>query len=102
MASSPPRIERLSGEHTLLYLVGEITVAFLHAYKSTCVAACAGGGLTVDLSGCSHMDSSGLGLLVTMNRKQKDLGGSLTLKATPAPIQALLDKTQLTSHFQFS
>ncbi len=99
MTLSPPRLERLPDDNTVLHLEGDITVEFLAAYKDSCLLACEGGRVVLDLTGCHHLDSSGLGLLVSMNRKQKAAGGDVAITNVPAHLHQLFEKTRLLDLF---
>lgn len=99
MTLSPPRLERVPDENTVLHLEGDITVDFVAEYKDSCLLACEGGRLVLNLAGCHYLDSSGLGLLVSMNRKQKAAGGDVAITHLPAHLQQLFEKTRLLDMF---
>lgn len=54
--------------------------------------------LTVDLSGVTFIDSSGLRSLVAAHNARADAGGDLILDALSPPVTKLLDITGLADH----
>lgn len=51
--------------------------------------------LTVDLSGVSFIDSTGLGMLVTVLREARDMGGSVVLVNVRPEVERVLSVTGL-------
>ncbi|MBB4265298.1 STAS domain-containing protein [Roseospira visakhapatnamensis] len=58
-----------------------------------------GGGLIVDLSGTTFMDSSGLSVLVSTYNSATEQGIPFVLTTPQAPIRALLNLTRLNELF---
>jgi anti-anti-sigma factor len=79
----------LTGEvdpHTAPRVEGEIRAGLL----SPSVEA-----LTIDLSGVTFMDSSGLRVLISAHRSMRDRDGRLVLRAPSPTVSRLLEITQL-------
>jgi anti-anti-sigma factor len=55
--------------------------------------------ITVDLSGTTEIDASGLGILLFVNTRARERGMTTHLVSVPAPVRALLDLTKLTQIF---
>ena len=55
--------------------------------------------ITVDLSGTSEIDASGLGILLFVNSRAADQGMATHLVRVPKDVMALLDLTKLTQIF---
>lgn len=47
--------------------------------------------LTIDFSGVTFMDSSGVGLILGRSRRMNANGGRLTIQNPPVPIRKMLD-----------
>jgi anti-sigma B factor antagonist len=58
--------------------------------------------VVVDLGGVSFIDSSGLAALVTGLKRQREEGGSLTLRSPQPGVQRVLDITGLSHVFAIS
>lgn len=56
--------------------------------------------ITIDFSGVSEVDSSGIGLLVATNNSLKDEGGTLKAKNVSENIYLLFKVMQLDQHFE--
>ena len=52
--------------------------------------------LTLDFSGVTFMDSSGVGLILGRGRHIRALGGRLTVQNPPAAIRRMLDLARIT------
>ena len=55
----------------------------------------------IDLSGTSEVDASGLGILVLVHKRAKELGVHLTLRKVPTQVRYLLLLTKLDHLFEF-
>jgi anti-anti-sigma factor len=56
--------------------------------------------ITIDFSGVSEMDSSGIGLLIATHNSLKDEGGTLKVKNVSETIYLLFKVMQLDKHFE--
>jgi anti-anti-sigma factor len=55
--------------------------------------------ITVDLSGTTEIDASGLGILLFVNTRAREHGLTTHLVNVPQPVRALLDLTKLSHIF---
>jgi anti-sigma B factor antagonist len=58
--------------------------------------------LTLDLSGVSFMDSTGLRVLLKTSKLLEGTGGKLDLREPSDPVRRLLEVSGLDSHFELS
>jgi anti-anti-sigma regulatory factor len=66
----------------------------VHAERGTAAA--------IDLSLTTEVDASGLGILVLMQKRAKELGVTLVLSRTPVQVRYLLTLTKLDHLFEFA
>ena len=62
----------------------------------------AGKSAAIDLSGTAEVDASGLGILVLVQKRAKELGVHLTLRKVPTQVRYLLLLTKLDHLFEFA
>ena len=88
--------ERVDGE-SILHLSGEIDMATAPAFRDAALRAIAedGPSLTLDLSGVTFMDSTGLHVLVGTYRRVRIHGGTFTMRNIPDIVRKLLRVTGL-------
>jgi anti-anti-sigma regulatory factor len=60
-----------------------------------------GKAAAIDLSGTVEVDASGLGILVLVQKRAKELGVHLTLRKVPTQVRYLLLLTKLDHLFEF-
>ena len=86
-----------------LTLTGEIDLANAENYRAAAEAIIAGCNgdpcFTIDLSGVTFMDSTGLAMLVDIRNVASDAGMELRLDGTPPRVRRLLELTALDDHF---
>ncbi|GAC1684183.1 MAG: hypothetical protein NVS9B3_02280 [Gemmatimonadaceae bacterium] len=68
----------------------------------TVLAARGGGRLTIDLAATAEVDASGLGILVLVQKRAKELGTTLWLAHVPQQVRYLLVLTKLDHLFEFA
>ena len=61
-----------------------------------------GASAAVDLSRTAEVDASGLGILVLVQKRAKELGVTLVLARTPVQVRYLLTLTKLDHLFEFA
>lgn len=78
-------------------LVDSLVVGTRQALKIRVVDAIAAGTTTVilDLATCPWIDSSGLGVLVSIARKLREAGGSLVLEQVNEDLRVLLELSRM-------
>lgn len=92
------------GTGAVLHLRGELDVATAAtAIREVAVAAESSPTVTVDLSGLTFIDSSGLNALVRIRRlSDADAGRAVTLRAPSAAIRKALDITGLMTFLEIA
>lgn len=97
--ATPLQIEsRREGEETaVISLVGEVDVANTAQVREAALGLLSGGikRLIIDLSGTEYMDSAGLGLLIGIQRRLREVGGALGLAGVRAQVKRVFDVTKL-------
>lgn len=90
------RHEYVDGE-SVLHVAGEIDMATAPAFRDAALQAIVDNGpsLTLDLSGVTFMDSTGLHVLVATYRRVRVHAGTFTLRDTPDIVRKLLRVTGL-------
>ena len=63
------------------------------------VAARGDSRITIDLSGTTEIDASGLGILLFLNTRAREHGLTTHLTNVPQPVRALLELTKLSHIF---
>ncbi|GAC1514808.1 MAG: hypothetical protein NVS1B4_03400 [Gemmatimonadaceae bacterium] len=66
------------------------------------LAARGGDRLTIDLAATTEVDASGLGILVLVQKRSKELGTKLRLAHVPQQVRYLLVLTKLDHLFEFT
>lgn len=82
------RIERVEG--VILVLSGELDLAGTDRLLSAAEEVPAGGALSLDLSRLSFMDSSGLKVLINLDRRSRREGWSLEIESPSGQVLRLL------------
>lgn len=97
--STPVRMEsRLEGKETaVLSLAGELDVANVAQVREAALKLLAGDikRLVVDLSSLEYIDSSGLGVLIGLHKRQKESGGTLAIAGARPRVRRVLEITGL-------
>jgi anti-anti-sigma factor len=91
--SPPPPIEAHGRDEARVVVDGELDLATAPALRSSLVEHLDAGmtRITIDLSGCEFMDSTGLSLLVTTHHRLREAGGGLRLEGISKPVRAVLE-----------
>ena len=97
--STPLKIEsRLEGKDAaVLSLAGELDVSNVAQAREAALKLLAGGikRLVVDLSNLEYIDSSGLGMLIGLHKRQKESGGTLAIAGARERVMRVLKITGL-------
>ena len=89
---------RMEGTETgVLSLSGEVDVSNVQRVREAALELLERGAknLVFDLAGTEYMDSSGLGVLVGLLKKVKELGGTLAIAAAQPRVKRLFEVTGL-------
>jgi anti-sigma B factor antagonist len=96
MTIEGPRLDAHVGDDGVLVLVGEIdtyTAPELQEWLAPLAEHC-----TVDLSGVTFIDSSGLRVIVEAHSGRRDQGGSVTLRSPSPSVERLLQIAGVVGH----
>ena len=97
------RISDIDGV-VLVEVDGELIVGNRETFKPTVLERLDVGDrkFVVDFEESSYIDSSGLGALVSLSRKIRELGGALRLAGLNEDLRTLFELTKLDTLFQIS
>ncbi|HRP09064.1 MAG TPA: STAS domain-containing protein, partial [Gemmatimonadales bacterium] len=89
------------GNVTVVVVEGQLIVANRQELKQTIQDALDGGArrFVVDFGPTAYIDSSGLGALVSINKKVRELGGELRLAGLNEDLRSLFELTKLDTLF---
>ncbi len=89
---------------TVVKVAGQLIVANRHELKQLVTDAVEQGArkFVVDFSDTGYIDSSGLGVLVSLSRKLRDEGGDLRLAGLNADLVSLFELTKLDGLFNIT
>ncbi|MDX2206176.1 MAG: STAS domain-containing protein [Gemmatimonadales bacterium] len=89
---------------TTVTVEGQLIVANRQDLKQVVQDALDGGArkLLLDFTPTAYIDSSGLGALVSINKKVREVGGSLRLAGLNEDLRSLFELTKLDSLFAIS
>ena len=90
---TPAVLESIDGSTSLVTITGELDVTTTHELRRHFDAAFEGGRrcVVIDLTGLTHMDSSGLAELISCHQRAASLQGGLALVVGSAPIRRTLE-----------
>ncbi len=94
----------MSGDVTVIDVEGQLIVGNRQALKRTVLDEVEGGKrkFVVDFSNTSYIDSSGLGVLVSLSKKISEQGGELRLAGLNEDLCTLFQLTKLDTLFKIS
>jgi anti-sigma B factor antagonist len=89
---------------TIVAVEGQLIVGNRQELKQKVLQELEGGGrkFLIDFSGTGYIDSSGLGVLVSLSKKIREQGGELRLAALNEDLRTLFELTKLDTLFQIS
>lgn len=92
----------ITREGFTIYFEGQACIDFVQQNKNSLVEEIEKHGkVIVDLGKVEFMDSTGLGLLVILNKKMESTGGELFLRNVPEDVMVLIRTTRLEKRFKF-
>ena len=94
----------MSGDVTVIDVEGQLIVGNRQTLKRTVLDEVEGGKrkFVVDFSSTSYIDSSGLGVLVSLSKKISEQGGELRLAGLNEDLRTLFELTKLDTLFKIS
>lgn len=92
------------GDVTLIEIGGQLIVGNRQLLKQQVLEQLEEGGrkFVVDFSNTDYIDSSGLGVLVTLSKKIREKGGEISLSSLSKDLRTLFELTKLDTLFLFS
>ncbi len=92
------------GDVTVIAVEGQLIVGNRQELKQTVLDALEEGSrkFLIDFSGTGYIDSSGLGVLVSLSKKIREHGGELRLANLNDDLRSLFELTKLDTLFQIS
>lgn len=89
---------------TVFDVEGQLIVGNRQELKQKVLQELEGGGrkFLIDFTGTGYIDSSGLGVLVSLSKKIREQGGELRLAALNDDLRTLFELTKLDTLFQIS
>lgn len=93
-----------AGAMTLVAVGGQLTINNRGEFKERVLARLADGDadFVIDFTEADYIDSSGLGVLVSLSKHIRDMGGRLTLAGLNEDLQRLFTLTRLDSLFDIA
>jgi len=94
--------ERTVGRVTVYDVDGQLIVGNRHELKRMMLEALEGGArrFVIDFSRTGYIDSSGLGVLITLSKEVRAQGGDLRLASLNPDLQRLFELTKLDTLFE--
>ena len=91
------------GDVTLIEIGGQLIVGNRQLLKQQVLEQLEEGGrkFVVDFSNTDYIDSSGLGVLVTLSKKIREKGGEISLSSLSKDLRTLFELTKLDTLFLF-
>jgi len=92
------------GDITLIEVEGQLIVGNRQELKQQVLEQLEGGDLkfVIDFGGTGYIDSSGLGVLVSLSKKIREQGGELRLSSLNDDLRTLFELTKLDTLFRIA
>jgi anti-sigma B factor antagonist len=92
------------GDVTAVDVEGQLIVGNRQELKQRILEELEGGArkFLVDFAGTGYIDSSGLGVLVSLSKKVRELGGELRLSSLNEDLRTLFELTKLDTLFRIA
>ena len=93
-----------SGDATLVEVEGQLIVGNRQELKQRVLEQLEGGDrkFVIDFSNTGYIDSSGLGVLVSLSKKIREQGGELRLSSLNEDLRTLFELTKLDTLFRIT
>lgn len=93
---------RRAGNATVVEVNGQLIVGNRHELKRLVLEKLEGGArhIVVDFARTGYIDSSGLGILISLSKRVRELGGKLRLASLNEDLQRLFELTKLHTLFE--
>jgi anti-sigma B factor antagonist len=93
-----------NGDVTLVEVEGQLIVGNRQELKQQVLEQLEGGDLkfVIDFANTGYIDSSGLGVLVSLSKKIREQGGELRLSSLNEDLRTLFELTKLDTLFRIS
>jgi len=99
-----PLTQRIAGRTVVVEVEGQLIVGNRHELKQMVLAALGDGArrFVIDFARTGYIDSSGLGVLITLSKEVRAAGGDLRLASLNEDLQTLFELTRLDTFFRIS
>lgn len=96
--------QRISGRTVVLEVDGQLIVGNREGLKRMVLAALDDGArrFVIDFARTAYIDSSGLGVLISLSKEVRRAGGDLRLASLSEDLQNLFELTRLDTFFRIS
>lgn len=96
--------QRIAGRTVVFEVNGQLIVGNRQALKRMVQAALKDGArrFVIDFSRTGYIDSSGLGVLISLSKEVRAVGGDLRLASLSEDLQTLFELTRLDTFFRIS
>ncbi|MXX54304.1 MAG: STAS domain-containing protein [Gemmatimonadetes bacterium] len=93
---------RIVGNATVVDVDGQLIVGNRHELKRLVLEELEGGArrFVIDFARTGYIDSSGLGILISLSKRVRELGGELRLASLSEELQRLFELTKLHTLFE--
>jgi len=97
-------VKRETGEVVIVDVEGQLIVGNRQELKQAVLAELEGGArkFLVDFTNTGYIDSSGLGVLVSLSKKIREQGGELRLSSLNEDLRTLFELTKLDTLFRIA
>ncbi|TVR63656.1 MAG: anti-sigma factor antagonist [Gemmatimonadales bacterium] len=97
-------VKRETGEVVIVDVEGQLIVGNRQELKQAILAELEGGSrkFLVDFTNTGYIDSSGLGVLVSLSKKIREQGGELRLSSLNEDLRTLFELTKLDTLFRIA
>lgn len=96
--------QRVAGRTVVFEVDGQLIVGNRHELKRMVLAALADGArrFVIDFARTGYVDSSGLGVLISLSKEIRAAGGDLRLASLNEDLRTLFELTRLDTFFRIS
>ena len=97
-------LQRIVGRTVVFEVDGQLIVGNRHELKQMVLAALRDGArrFVIDFARTGYVDSSGLGVLISLSKEVRAVGGDLRLASLNEDLQTLFELTRLDTFFRIS
>lgn len=88
---------KVSGNHITAFLTGKIYSQDASLFRDEILEQIDRGAteISIDLSGLNYIDSTGLGVLITIHKRTKEKNGKIVIRGAQGMVEQLFKRTRL-------